>query len=164
MQLEHPLKTLRDWLLSQPEEVRSGTAILAAPHLSDSRFHGLTFFATEPASQFEDWLLEQQELKSKPAIAQVLLLRAVVQFFVIDHFGNEAHWKKSAEAHTDSISEFEERGFGAEMTEPFERIVRSTSFRQRLWAKAAKSWSSLVDGALSNDHLRIWLLVTHDEA
>mgnify|MGYP001628045931 CR=1 FL=1 len=164
MQLDHPLNILHDWLVSQPEEIRSTTAVLAAPHLSESRFSDFTFFVEEPASQFEEWLLAQCELKGRTAVAKILTLREIIQFFVIDHFGNEDQWKQIAKDHTVSISEFEEEGYGAEITEPLEHVVRSTPFRRRLWAKTAKSWGLLVNDALSNEQLRVWLLVTHEEA
>ena len=162
-QLTHPITAIRTWLESQPEEVRSSSAVLVAPHLNVTDFQEITFLG-EPAALFEAWLRENESLEDRAAVAQALVLRCLFQFFVIDHFGKKDQWNRMAEINSEIASNLLSQGHTAEFIEPLEKVALSAPFRQRLWAKSSASWRELVVSTLSDGHLRTWLILSKGAA
>lgn len=155
----HPLSQIVEWLGSQPEEVRSTTALLVATKLMNGPADNEFELLEDPFQGLSDWLIEREHDDANQVVSVALHVRELIQFFVMEHFGTKEQWSRIKENTAGLIVEFEKEGQGALMTDPLVNVTRQAPFRQRLWHKAAKDWTCFSEDSLSNETLRLWLLM-----
>ncbi|TAA46249.1 hypothetical protein [Pseudoxanthomonas winnipegensis] len=156
MQAENPPEAIRGWILSQPTEVRSSIHFMVGMLLFDRDEVNEADFILDPEKHFMDWLNVKTDSHEKGIVAAALHLRSLIQYFVVDHFGNKEQWDYIANSNSSIAEDLRSQGEDPNFVETIESVARSAPFRQRLWHRVASDWTHFIPTRLTNDRIRFW--------
>jgi len=162
MQSENPLKAILDWIVAQPSEVQSSIHFLVGILVVDRDKVEEFEFIAEPEKHFLAWVNDKLDSDEKTTVSAALYLRELIQYFVIDHFGNKKQWDYIASSNSSIAEEFRAQGEDSNFVETIENVARSAPFRRRIWHKVALDWTNFISKHLTNNHILLWQL-SNDE-
>lgn len=154
----NPMQDVRDWLSAMPPKLRKSTAVFAAARLlRPDEYDASELLSDKGWEALDRWLLAEGDRGGAQAAASFLKARAVIRFFVIDHFCSKEGWNEIVRVNERMLEGPEESDGQWRGRESCEGVARTADLTGRQWRSAGEAWESQIEAAWSDARLRWWL-------
>jgi hypothetical protein len=148
-----PLEAFREWYLNQPEEVQDMVAVQTLVRIP--RFDSGDFdILLRPKDTFLAYLGNVSTRPSE-SVAEVLLIRAIVDFAVMRHFG-QADWELKEDQNREIADDLEREHGPNPMSDKLRNLIKDFPHRKQLWFQSSNTWRVLKGGELADEFLEAW--------